>query len=246
MKASRRRNAIHLFLGLLTTVAILAVFACLGNYLLIPLLTRRPAEVVVPAITGMSHKEAEQLLQRAGLTVGTVRQVNNPNAPTGQVVAQYPRAGRRTKRGRLVDIEISTGAARVTVPSVEGLPTASALFALEQNGLTVVRIESLRTPRLPPDQVISIRPAAGCEVAPGTEVVISISTRVGVFQMPNIVGMDSETAQGIIASRGLILGEIRTALSTEPVGRVLVQYPEEGMPVVEGDTVTLIVSGHKQ
>lgn len=245
MKTRRRGKALRLFLGLLITIVILVLYACLGNYILLPLLTQRLGEVTVPEVTGIPQEEAEKVLRRTGLNPGQIRQVHHPSTPAGQVVAQYPRAGRRTKRGRPVDLEVSTGSPRVRVPGVEGLPTASALFALEQSGLVVARIESLRTPRLPPGQVISVRPAVGSEVAPGTEVIVSISTRLGVFPMPGLVGIDAETAQGIIASRGLILGETQTAVSTEPLGRVLVQYPEEGMPVVEGDTVTLIVSGQK-
>jgi beta-lactam-binding protein with PASTA domain len=64
-----------------------------------------------------------------------------------------------------------------------------------------------------------------------------------MFPMPNVVGMGTETARGILASQGLILGQVSTAVSSEPVGSVMFQYPEEGMPVVEGDTVTLIVAG---
>ncbi|MEO0074430.1 MAG: PASTA domain-containing protein [candidate division WOR-3 bacterium] len=242
----RRGSAVRLFAGVLITLALIVGFAFVGNSLFMPLLTRRLTEVVVPEVIGMSRDEAERLLLKSGFAIGSIREVRHQTYPPGQVVAQYPRPGRKAKRGRPVDLEVSTGAAQVTVPRVEGLPVASAIFVLEQSGLAVARIESLRTPRLLPSQVVSVKPPVGSEVPPGTEVVISISTRAGAFQMPALVGMDIEAAEGIIASQGLILGEIQTAISAEPVGRVLVQYPEEGMPVVEGDTVTLIVSGHRR
>jgi serine/threonine-protein kinase len=243
MRPRGRGGGLRLFLGLLTVAAMLALMTCVVNWVVMPLVARRGAESVVPSVTGLPLPEAEQLLRRAGLARGTVRNVPSPTLAAGQVVAQYPRAGRRTKRGRQVDLDVSAGTARIRVPAVEGLPTAGAVLALAQNGLVVTRIESLRTPRIPPDQVIAVRPAVGSEVSPGTEVVISISTRVGMFPMPNLAGVSTETAQGIIASQGLVAGEVRTAVSSEPVGRVLFQYPEEGMPVVEGDTVTLIVAG---
>jgi beta-lactam-binding protein with PASTA domain len=60
--------------------------------------------------------------------------------------------------------------------------------------------------------------------------------------MPNLLGMNLETASGIIASQGLIIGEVKYAPSDEPAGIVLVQYPEEGMPIRDGDTAQLIVA----
>lgn len=245
MKTRQRGGALRLLLGLLVVGAVLALLAGIVNWAVMPLIARRGADSTVPPLAGLTQPEAEGLLAKAGLVPGAVRSVPSLAVPAGRVVASYPRAGRRTKRGRPVDLEISGGTARLRVPAVEGLPTASAVLALQENGLVVAGIESLRTPRIPPDQVVAIRPAVGTEVEPGTEVVIAISTRVGAFPMPSLVGMNSETAQGIIASQGLVLGGTQTAVSSEPLGRVLFQYPEEGMPVVDGDTVTLIVAGRE-
>jgi beta-lactam-binding protein with PASTA domain len=60
--------------------------------------------------------------------------------------------------------------------------------------------------------------------------------------MPDLVGMSLETAHGILVSQGLTLGEVKRAPSDEPSGNVLVQYPEEGMTVRDGDTVSVIVA----
>lgn len=242
MRQPRQHNGLRFFLGLLVTLALLVLLGGLLNWVVMPFLTHRGAEVVVPDVTGLLQSDGEARLARVSLRIGVVRAVQNP-ATAGTIVAQYPRAGRRTRHGRSVDLDVSGGSFSAKIPAVEGLPTANAILAIEQNGLVVTRIESLRTPRIPADQVVAVNPPAGTEVGPGTQVVLSISTRIGMFPMPNVVGMNSETARGIIASQGLLLGTVRTAVSSEPAGTVLFQYPEEGMPVVEGDTVTVIVAG---
>jgi serine/threonine-protein kinase len=89
---------------------------------------------------------------------------------------------------------------------------------------------------------VATRPPAGVEVNEGERIFVQIAARVGNFPMPNLVGMSLETAQGIIASQGLTLGEVKRAPSDEPSGNVLVQYPEEGMTVRDLATVSLIVA----
>jgi serine/threonine-protein kinase len=229
-------------MGVLVTASILALVAGAINWVVMPLLTRHQRETIVPTITGLTQSEAQQALRGTGLVLGEVRTVPSANVQAGKIVAQYPRPGRSVKRGRAVDVDVSSGVALLRVPAVEGLPVSNAIFMLQQSGLVISRIESLRTPRIPPDQVLAVRPAVGTEVTPGTEVILSVSTRLGMFRMPNLIGMNTETACGILASHGLVLAETRTALSSEPVGRVIFQYPEEGMLVGEGDSVTLIVS----
>jgi beta-lactam-binding protein with PASTA domain len=64
--------------------------------------------------------------------------------------------------------------------------------------------------------------------------------------MPNLVGLSIETARGIVASQGLLMGELKSAPSDEPAGNVLIQYPEEGMTVRDGDTVSIIVAVGRQ
>ena len=93
-----------------------------------------------------------------------------------------------------------------------------------------------------PGQVISTHPPAGVEVGEGERITIQVASRVGNFPMPNLTGMNVGAASGIIASQGLVLGDVKQAPSDEPVGNVLVQYPEEGMTVRDLDTVNLIVA----
>lgn len=242
----RKGGPLRAFLGILTALALVLVFAALFNLVVMPLVVRKGWETDVPRLVGLSRQEAENELARAGLRLGNVRIVPNATVAAGHVASQNPKPGRKVKRSRLVDIDVASDNSRVVVPEVIGLPVPQAFLALEQAGLAVARVESLRTPGLPAGQVVRVVPAPGAATTRGTQVVVAVSTRAGGFPMPNLVGMDRETAQGIAVSQGLILGPVKTAVSSEPVGSVLFQYPEEGMAVSEGDTVSLIVSSPQQ
>ncbi len=242
MKRSRRgrRNLVlAVFLFLLVTGALLTAVL---NWVVMPLVVGHGREVTVPNVVGMNRLAAEEALARVGLAAGEVRFVPSATVPADDVVGQSPAAGRKVKRGRQVALDVSRGAGRLKVPHTEGLSVARATALLDEVGLIVDGVESLRTPGVPVGQVVGTRPSAGTEVRQGDHVMLQVSSRVGAFPMPNLVGTLVETAQGIIASQGLVLGELRRTPSDEPVGSVLVQYPEEGMTVRAGDTVHLIVA----
>lgn len=241
-RRKRRRWPLVLLWVFVGVPAIAVGLLAIVNYVVMPLLTQHRLEVVVPDIVGLDTIKAAETLSRAGFRLGEVRSVADSVRPAGCAVAQYPGAGHRTKPGRIVNIDISRGPDRVAVPDLTGMTLAMAEARLLEAGLLAGEVESLRTPNLPAGKVIAARPAAGTVVPVGTPVTIAVSAPVGSFPMPNLLGMGLETASGIIVSQGLVLGEIKHAASDEPAGMVMIQYPEEGQPVRDGDTVQLIVA----
>jgi len=229
------------WLFVVVPLAIVAGLALL-NWVIMPLVTGHGRETPVPDLTGLTSVEALERILAAGLKPGETRVVPHDTAAPDHVVAQYPRPGMMVKPGRLVDIDVSRGAGQVVVPVVERMPLDAAIARLGETGLLVLEVESLRTPNLPPGQVIAVRPPAGTEVTAGSAVTIAVSAPVGRFPMPNLLGVSLETATGIVASQGLVLGTVKEAPTDEPAGIVMVQYPEEGMSVGDGDSVHLIIS----
>jgi len=241
MKRSRPRRR-HWLIALLIAVLAFALLIVVFNWVVMPLVVGRGRERTVPSVVGLDRFAAEESLLKAGLRLGEVRSVTSATVPPDRVVTQHPEPGQRVKPGRQVHLDVSRGGSRLKVPRVKGLTLARAMALLSESGFSVAGVESLRTPSLPPGQVVATRPPAGVEVSQNEGIFIQIAARVGNFPMPNLVGMSLETAQGIIASQGLILGEVKHAPSDEPTGNVLIQYPEEGMTVRELDTVSVIVA----
>ena len=238
----RRQHRSHRLRTVLIVVLAFALVVAILNWFVMPLVVGRGREAVVPNVVGMDRFAAEESIIKAGLVLGEARSVSNATVPPDRVVAQHPEPGQRVKLGRQVHIDVSSGGSKLKVPHVEGLNLARATALLSESGLSVAGVESLRSPTLPPGQVVSTRPPAGVEVGEGERIIIQIASRVGNFPMPSLIGMNLETAHGIITSQGLVLGEVKQAPSDEPVGNVLVQYPEEGMTVRDLDTVSLIVA----
>jgi serine/threonine-protein kinase len=237
----RTRKPLKFFLSLLVIITVILLLFGLIN-ILMPILVMKGREITMPNLIGMNKDDALLTINRFGLRTGEIRSVPNPEIPANRVVAHFPRAGRRVKPGRKVDLDISAGTGKVRIPSLDGLPLSSALTTLERLGFVVARIDSIRSATVPQGRVVAVSPPPGAEVRPGSEVIISVSTKTGTFPMPNLVGLNIETARGIIVSNGLFPGKVKPAVSTEPFGTVIFQYPEEGMTVAPGDTVSLIIA----
>ncbi len=241
-KTKAGRTGRILFVVLIVIPASLLLLLALLNWVIMPLFTRYGRELEVPELVGQTRAAAEQAIEAAGLRLGEIRIVGDTTQPPGHIVFQVPRPGRMVKAGRLVSIDVSRGANRLLIPDIIGMAVDRATAQLEDLGFIVSEIESLRTPNVPVGRIMAIRPMAGTEVDRGSTVILAVAAPVGKFPMPNLLGVDLETASGIIASQGLILGGVREAPSDEPVGIVLVQFPEEGMSVQDGDSVHMIVA----
>jgi serine/threonine-protein kinase len=239
---SKGKKGLKVFIWLLIIIAGIMLILAFNNVIM-PGLVHEGRDITVPDLVGMNKEEAITTLTRAGLQPGAIHSVPHDTIPPNRVVAQYPRAGRRVKPGRKVDLDVSSGTNMVRIPNLEGLPLASAITTLERLGFVISQIDSIRSPAIPAGRVVAAVPPFGAEVRRGSEISLSVSTKTGTFPMPNLVGLNIETARGIVANHGLKLTQLKYAISSEPTGTVLFQYPEDGMPVAAGDTVSLLIAG---
>ena len=128
--------------------------------------------IKLPSVAGKPCDEAKKTLVAAGLTAATVSCQDTPNPtvekgkdivvePTGEVAKDTP-----------VKILISSGPAKVKVPSVIGLTQASAESQLLGLGLQVKVEFQPRADRI--DRVIDQTPVDGTEVDAGSSVKIVV------------------------------------------------------------------------
>jgi serine/threonine-protein kinase len=102
--------------------------------------SRGPAPIAVPDVTGRPAKEAVAALEQAGLEarVADGREYSR-TVPEGAVARQDPSGapGTEVQRGTAVTLTLSQGPRMVKVPSVFSLPEERAVATLEAAGFTV-------------------------------------------------------------------------------------------------------------
>jgi serine/threonine-protein kinase len=192
--------------------------------------------VSVPSVIGKSQADAVSTLTNAGL-VARVFSVPS-NKPVDTVTGQDPLPGKTVDKGSKVRINVSSGPADVTVPSVIGLPFDQASAALQQAGFTVSRkdVESDQ----PADTVVNQSPSGSA--TPGSAITLEVSKGPKTSAVPDVTSQDEQSARDTLTSAGFKV-KVRNQNVTDPglYGIVLNQSPTGGSQAKQGTTVTMTV-----
>jgi eukaryotic-like serine/threonine-protein kinase len=137
-----------------------------------------PKSVSVPLVVGESEAVATAEIRSRGLTVNVVQR--RSSTPKEQVIAQAPDAGTRVDQGSQVTLEVSTGAAKVTVPNVIGKTRSGAASILHAQGFQVSVKEQSVDVAAQDGRVIDQFPSPNSSEAKGSTVTIF----VGNFTAP--------------------------------------------------------------
>ncbi|MDB5104020.1 MAG: putative serine/threonine protein kinase with sensor [Fibrobacteres bacterium] len=121
--------------------------------------------VEMPALRGLSLRQAEITLQQLGLKVGRVREVRNTLIPAGAVIGTSPAAKATLEKGREVNIELSMGKDSESegMPSLTGMSLSQAKEEVRKRGLSLGKITFKKDPKSLPNTVLSQSPSAGGE-----------------------------------------------------------------------------------
>ncbi|AIG64438.1 serine/threonine protein kinase [Corynebacterium atypicum] len=162
-------------------------------------LSKGPAPVDVPNVSGMTVEQATGVLEAAGLKVGQTRERFDAAVPRGEVIDSDPAPGTQASRGSTVTLEVSNS---LTIPNVEEMSIDQAKAALADAGLVVA--DTRRDSSATADSarmVLEISPAAGSRVDPAhPEVTLTLPGKVRV---PSLIGRQAEDARDILHEAGL-------------------------------------------
>ncbi|MGB6353465.1 MAG: PASTA domain-containing protein, partial [Steroidobacteraceae bacterium] len=134
------------------------------------------APVSAPNVVADTQAAATTAIKDAGLTLGTVTMQSSNSVALGDVISESPAAGTSVAKGAAVNLVISSGPATVAVPNVAGDTQAAATTAITGAGLKVGTVTQGFSSTLSAGSVMSLNPAAGTAVAPGSVVNLVVSS----------------------------------------------------------------------
>ncbi|MFA0887672.1 MAG: PASTA domain-containing protein [Synergistales bacterium] len=198
----------------------------------------------MPAVEGMMSTPAVETLQKAGLLV-RIDQVTS-QLPAGTVVSQWPAAGEKVAKGRLVALKVSRVGERKALPDVRGMEFNEAKAKLAEAGFQVGDILRVADPQKPAGAVVAQSPSAPAMVALDTRIDLLLSRGSGAeggpIEVPDLLGQPETSARALLAAAGLD-AEVRYLYSqaTAP-GIVTSISPKAGAKVPGGSRVILTVA----
>ena len=133
-------------------------------------------QATVPSLAGVSRDEAERRLRDAGLELGDVGEQTSDTA-RGIVLQASPASGVAVPAGTRVNVVVSAGPTRISLPDVVGRELDLARGTLEQLGLVLAPVEYDSLSALPAGTVVAQSPAAGSPIAGGSTVTLRVAGR---------------------------------------------------------------------
>lgn len=171
--------------------------------------------------------------------------VFSDDVDTGTVIAQTPapKSYKKLPDGQKASIKItvSLGGNRGTVPELCGVPYVTAAIRLRELGALVVCV-SMFDSGTKAGTVISSDPPAGREICRGDRVTIYVARdRIDEsVRVPDVVGMNGESAITLLLARGLALGNVEYIVSDEALcGRVITQSLRPDIYVENGTLINI-------
>lgn len=200
-------------------------------------------EVEVPALTGRTVNEARAVLSEAGLDLRVEEGKRiDPKVPAGQILAQDPQAGLRTRRDRSVKVWISSGPRATSVPALIGESERTAQLRLQQEGLQLVAASEVRSSEYPAGAIIAQTPPPKAQAAQ-VSVLVNRGERGATYVMPDLIGVNGDRASDLLRARGFRVAVVGDhPYPGVPAGIVLRQSPQAGFQISPGETISLEVS----
>jgi serine/threonine-protein kinase len=196
--------------------------------------------VAVPNLVSQTKTQAEKLLTNSDLKVGTVTKKPCETQPRGSICSQDPKAPTQVKKNSTVDLVVSTGAPKVTVPSVIGLSLDDAKTKLESDDYQFTVKTEERESTDEPGTVLDQDPIKGDEVEKGSTITLTIAKAVEKSTVPDVSGKDCDQAKAQMSANELV-GNCVDVETNDPnlVGKVIGTNPPANTQVDKNRTVTI-------
>ena len=164
------------------------------------LVSMGPQMIQIPDVTGKTQAEAEKRLRDAGFDSFTTTQRHDVR-DVGSVITTTPVAGRRVDHRTRIQLVISQGKLRSTMPDLEKVPQDQARSRLTQLGVTVTSSEEYHAD-VARGAVISTSPKAGDTIETGDSVSLVVSKGPEMIDLPDVTGKSASEAKRTLTDLG--------------------------------------------
>ena len=200
------------------------------------------ASVKFPSVVGATTEQANSTLAALGLKTTTVEERFDEDIAKGRVISTDPSAGDSIAPGGTVNLVLSKGAERYTIPSLLKLTPEAAVNLLAKSPLTVGEITEVFNASIPKGFVISSNPAQGAKVKRDTVVDLVVSKGIETFNLASFVGTNGEQALNELTAAGFNVTTTYAFDEKAMPGEVISQQPAAGAPLPKGAAVEIFVS----
>ena len=200
------------------------------------------SRVVVPSTVGGSYEEAVGSFTPLGLTAVILEKRFDEEIAKGRIIESVPPGGGKVDAGGSVELIISKGPERYTIPTITGLTPEAAQVTITKFPLTVGTITEVFNSEIPKGFVISTSPTSGSSVKRDTQVNLIVSKGIEQVALDNYVGKSGEQALNELTEAGFDVEPGYAFSETTPELAVVSQNPAGGATANKGAKVSILIS----
>ena len=201
----------------------------------------------VPNVVGKTTEQAMQLIQDAGLQVGTMDSAYDPSVEAGHVSSQSPKGGNKVDKGTKVNLVVSQGTEEIEVPDLTGKTLSEAQNELAKLGFAVGSTTEETSDTVDSGKVCGQDPKAGKSAKKGSSVNLVISKGAETVSVPDITGLTPDRASKVASELGFTISQSGSQASdTVDQGLIISQTIQAGTKAKKGSTIGYIVSTGKK
>ena len=206
------------------------------------------SDIEVPNLVGQPQNVAETMCEKKQLKLEVESEKASDKA-AGTIIEQKTKAGKKVKKNTVIKVVISSGPAKITIQSVEGMDEDAAKKALVKQGFASknITVTSEYSSDVDSGKAIRTNPAEGTEVSADSKITLYISKgekKPDKVAVPPIVGMYASDAAATLAANNLSDGGTSSEEYSDDYaeGTIISQSPEAGEKVNEGTSISYVVS----
>ncbi|MFJ3823022.1 Stk1 family PASTA domain-containing Ser/Thr kinase [Streptomyces nodosus] len=194
----------------------------------------------VPNFVGITRTEAEDLASNADLKLAFTNKTCEKQKK-GNICEQSPEAKIQVEKGSTVNLVVSTGAPKVTVPDVVGKDLDEARAKLEGEDYQFKVEEKPQESTQTPNTVLETDPKFGSKVRKGSTITLTVARAPETVSVPDLAGRTCDEAKQQLQEKGLVAGNCDEVEVGDPnqFGKVIGTDPGTGGQVKVGTTVTI-------
>lgn len=200
-------------------------------------------EVIMPEVVGKSLEEAQTALKELGITTEVQYDVSSEYGKN-TVMGSSVEAKAAISKDTVVKLTVSAGSDGVKVPDVANKSMAEATAALEKEGFSVKKENSL-SKEISKGNVISQTPKAGTIIDRDSTVTIVVSDGAEdeKVQVPDVRGMSEDAAKATLTAAGFTSTSVSEVDNSEyDPGAVCYQSYSAGSLQKKGTDIELRIS----
>ncbi len=239
-KPKRKKDRLSVWLGVITGVVIVSIFAYIGYKIVIPAMLPKQEEFIVSDYYKRDFTMVSNELKEKNIEAVDDKHVFSDSVDKGAIVKQSIAANMTLRPGGVIKFEISDGPEMVKIPDVARTESRLAEQSLKDLKLET-KVEEEFNDEVPTGLVIRTDPSASEEVKPGTQVILYISQGPEQKEttVPNLLGLKRAEAEKLILDSKLKIGKVTPGDVVSDTARIINQNPVATTVVNEGTAVDL-------